>query len=284
MPEATYTNVHQLGDRAFADFQSWAVGGAWEPFVSHLADNATAVFYPAPPTFNEPQQGKLAIGQLLQRFTESGLRVQQYPKSPVVSESTYSVEFKSIGTLNGQPREIDLRVVFEFEQGKIVSVQEYGVSPITASSESNGDRYQPVQKPSDPNDIKGLLAYFDDQCFNQKNYAVIEEIIDENFVSHDPLPGQPGDKAGLYATVRAFHEAFPDWHLHNEAFVVEGDTVAHRITWTGTHTKEFMGFKPTGRKIHVRSFDFNRFKHGKMVERWSVFDTHSFLKQLAGEE
>lgn len=138
------------------------------------------------------------------------------------------------------------------------------------------------QKPSDPNDVKSLIAYFDDQIFNQNNLKLADELVDDGFVSHTPLPGQPPDKAGVLATAKSFREAFPDWHLDNQFIMGEGDTVAHRILWSGTHVNEYLGFKPTGKKIEVASYDFNRFKDGKMIERWSVFDTQSFLQQLAG--
>jgi steroid delta-isomerase-like uncharacterized protein len=140
----------------------------------------------------------------------------------------------------------------------------------------------PQTKPAN-DDVRGLILFFDDQVFNKKNYDVIEHMIGEPYLNHDPVPGQPDGKEGIRQWARDIHHAFPDWYLDNEFTIVEGDRVAHRITWSGTFTNDYLGFKANGKKIVARSIDINRWKDGKMVERWSLFDTTSFMRQLAGE-
>lgn len=132
--------------------------------------------------------------------------------------------------------------------------------------------------------IVALSARFDDELFNRNNLAVIDEIIADDFINHDPLPGMPSDKAGVFQTARVFRAAFPDWRFENEQIIAQGDVVAHRVIWRGTHEGEFLGIAPTNAKVEVRSFDFLRFRDGKMVERWSLFDTPTFMRQLGVSE
>lgn len=140
----------------------------------------------------------------------------------------------------------------------------------------------PTTRPA-KDDVRGLILYFDDQVFNKKNYALIEDMIGEPYLNHDPVPGQADGKEGIRAWALAIHEAFPDWHLENEFTIVEGDRVAHRVKWTGTFTKSYLGFQPTWKKVMARSIDINRWRDGKMVERWSIFDAMSFINQLSGK-
>jgi len=52
-----------------------------------------------------------------------------------------------------------------------------------------------------------------------------------------------------------------------------------RIKATGTHTGEFRGLPPTGKKSTETSVDIFRIVNGKLIERWSISDEVDFLKQ-----
>jgi len=75
-------------------------------------------------------------------------------------------------------------------------------------------------------------------------------------------------------------DAFPDIHLTIDDMIAEGDKVAMRITWTGTHKGEFMGIPPTNKKITIRAIFIERFAGGKIVEEWGMYDTLSLMQQL----
>jgi len=48
---------------------------------------------------------------------------------------------------------------------------------------------------------------------------------------------------------------------------------------TGTHTGEFRGLPPTGKKFTETSIDIFRIVNGKLAEGWSISDEVDFLKQ-----
>jgi predicted ester cyclase len=52
-----------------------------------------------------------------------------------------------------------------------------------------------------------------------------------------------------------------------------------RLTYTGIHTGEYLGFAPTGKKITSRAVDLYRIVNGKMVEISRV-EQLDFLKTL----
>jgi predicted ester cyclase len=84
--------------------------------------------------------------------------------------------------------------------------------------------------------------------------------------------------------VRAHYDrlwsAFPDVTLQIDDILESGDRLANRFTISGTHTGEFRGAAPTGRRIEYSGITILRFSGGRCVERWSQTDTLSMLRQL----
>lgn len=69
-------------------------------------------------------------------------------------------------------------------------------------------------------------------------------------------------------------------HLTIDQMIAEGDTVATRLTFHGTHTGEFQGIAPTGKAVTVTALDMVRLVDGKAVEHWGGPDQFSLLQQL----
>jgi len=121
---------------------------------------------------------------------------------------------------------------------------------------------------------------FYEEVINQKRLAVVDEVAGANYVSHSFPPGLPPGREGLKAFISAFHTAFPDGHLSVDHMIDSGDTVATRLTFRGTHTGDFMGIPPTGKKVTVPALDMARYADGKLVEHWGGPDQMSLLQQL----
>ena len=62
--------------------------------------------------------------------------------------------------------------------------------------------------------------------------------------------------------------------------ITEGDKVAVRLTWSGTHKGEFMGIPPTGKSISVGENLFLRIADGKVAEYWGQQDNIGMMQQL----
>ena len=129
-------------------------------------------------------------------------------------------------------------------------------------------------------DNKATNRRFYEEVINQKQLAAADEIAGANYVSHSFPPGLPPGREGLKAFVGAFHAAFADGHILIHQMVAEGDTVATRLTFHGTHTGDFMGIPPTGKQVAVPALDMARFADGKLVEHWGGPDQMSLMQQL----
>ncbi len=80
--------------------------------------------------------------------------------------------------------------------------------------------------------------------------------------------------------VSELRQSFPDYHGTNEIQVAEGDLVANRFVYYGTHRGEFMGVAPTGRRVTFRGLTLDKVVDGKIVENIVEMDLEEVLGQI----
>jgi steroid delta-isomerase-like uncharacterized protein len=120
-----------------------------------------------------------------------------------------------------------------------------------------------------------------DEVLNAGKLSLLDTLIGAAYVDHNPSPGQPAGAAGVKGKVEALRAAFPDLRYTLEDLVAEGELVAARYSWRGTHKGEaFLGIPPSGKSILVRGMDFYRLRDGRIVEHWDNIDELGMLTQL----
>jgi predicted ester cyclase len=62
--------------------------------------------------------------------------------------------------------------------------------------------------------------------------------------------------------------------------VAEGDKVASRFEWTGTHQGEFLGVPSTGRQVRVWGIVIDRLQEGRIQETRIIMDMLGLMMQL----
>ena len=65
-----------------------------------------------------------------------------------------------------------------------------------------------------------------------------------------------------------------------EDIVSEGDMVAARIAFQGTHRGEFQGIPPTDKQVAFSSIEIDRMVDGKVQEHWFELDQLGLMRQL----
>jgi predicted ester cyclase len=90
----------------------------------------------------------------------------------------------------------------------------------------------------------------------------------------------PGIAQEFKEGVAEVRRAFPDYHGTNEIQIAEGDMVANRFVFYGTHRAEFMGIAPTGREVRFTGLAIDRVVDGKIVENWIEGDLEDLLRQI----
>ncbi len=115
--------------------------------------------------------------------------------------------------------------------------------------------------------------------FDASNAANVEEAV--QYTAPDCLlNGQPYGREGDRMRTTAMVAGFPDgkWILDDE--VAEGDKVAARYTFRGTHQGELLGIPPTGKQVTMTGITIYRIVDGQFAEIWESYDKFGLLQQL----
>ncbi|MDQ3862482.1 MAG: ester cyclase [Actinomycetota bacterium] len=80
--------------------------------------------------------------------------------------------------------------------------------------------------------------------------------------------------------VAEIRKAFPDYAGTNVDQIAEGEKVANRFVFLGTHLGEFKGVTPTGKRVEFTGNSIDRVVEGKIVESWVEVDMLGVMRQL----
>lgn len=116
--------------------------------------------------------------------------------------------------------------------------------------------------------------------FNDPDLSIADEIMADEFKSHVPLAPEV-DRESWKAYVQNFLTGFPDLHMEVHETVTTSDRVIVRVTYRGTHTGDFLGVAPSGKKIEMPAVGwFHLNEDGKAVENWGVFDVLGVMQAI----
>jgi len=115
-----------------------------------------------------------------------------------------------------------------------------------------------------------------EEGFNTERRDVIGQIVAAEYVDAAGERG-PGAFEQVIARLRS---AFPDIHYTIEGILAEGDEVAVRWHWSGTHRGLFRGIAPTGRSLTNGGAAIFRVHGGKIVGAALETDRLGFLQSI----
>jgi steroid delta-isomerase-like uncharacterized protein len=109
---------------------------------------------------------------------------------------------------------------------------------------------------------------------------VIAAAYTDDFLQHISSLPSPIQKTDWISFVVNWQAAFPDGRMVISDLVSADDKVWCYWTSSGTHSREYLGVRATGRHVHYRGTDIYRFTEDKIAECWSVPDVLTLLRQL----
>jgi len=110
---------------------------------------------------------------------------------------------------------------------------------------------------------------------------VVDDVVSEHCIDHDPLPGQGQGREGQRHTCQMVVDGLTDRSTLQDDFWAAGDVVTESWIFQGTHTGDFLGVPATGKRLQVRGIEIWRLADGKIVERWGVVDAAGVMDQLS---
>jgi predicted ester cyclase len=124
---------------------------------------------------------------------------------------------------------------------------------------------------------KAMLIKTHDELFTKGNLAFADESFTNNYA------GQGPEFIKGFVTTR--RDAFPDYQYNLDQIVAERNLVSWIRTNTGTHTKDYMGFRATGKKVTWKETVTTLYDNsGKIAEEWAVSDATDKFSNASGIE
>lgn len=128
---------------------------------------------------------------------------------------------------------------------------------------------------------KALLRRYFDEGTNRGNLDVVDELFAPDYVHHDPAnPDVVVGNEGVKRHIATLRGAFPDIAFTVQEMIAEGDDVVVRWKADLTHTGDYFGIPPTGKRATITGVNYWRIKNGKAVEGWVNRDDLSLMQQL----
>ena len=132
-----------------------------------------------------------------------------------------------------------------------------------------------------------LQRHFDD-VLNLGKLDVVDELYAVDYELQAPFGSDGTDlsravtsgREGLKQRVQLFRTAFPDISFSVHEMVAEGDAVAARYVFRGTHLGSFGDLAPTGNAVTVDGILVAHFRSGEIRDAFSVFDSGDMMRQL----
>ena len=114
--------------------------------------------------------------------------------------------------------------------------------------------------------------------------GVLDELLAPDCVNYEQsnpeLRGKEACKQWAEGVRLANRQGFPDFDIALEDLVAEDDKVAKRWVFRGTHSGEFAGVPPTGKRVTMRGITLYRIAGGKVKELYWNYDVFGLMQQL----
>ena len=125
-------------------------------------------------------------------------------------------------------------------------------------------------------DNKRCVTTLFETCFNAGDLGLLDELVSPEYVG----PRGTRGPAGFREIVVGLRTAFPDIHYTIEDILADGDKVAVRWTWSGTHQAAFRAFGATGKAVSNTGTGIFRLRAGTIVGAVLETDRLGFLQQV----
>ena len=127
-----------------------------------------------------------------------------------------------------------------------------------------------------PEQDKAVVRRYYEEVLNRGNLAEIDLLMTPTVV----MNGEEMSCDAIKRMLTGSRVSFPDLKYELDDIVAEGDTVATRWSWRGTHQGMYRGAVPTWKQAKCTGMGFWRLENGRIAEHWSNIDHLGMLQQL----
>jgi predicted ester cyclase len=153
--------------------------------------------------------------------------------------------------------------------------------PEDITLEDKAGQWDRLVATNDPTEIanKAIVARYV-YATNVNDFDSFDSYVAEDYVEHDPIPGQEPGREGLKAAYKIFAGPFPDAYFVFADLICEGDMVFGRGEISGTHQGEFFGIPPSGKKVQWTGTRLFKVRDGIVTDGWFNVNMVGLLQQM----
>ena len=131
-----------------------------------------------------------------------------------------------------------------------------------------------------PEENKKLARRLVEEVWEKHNFDVIDELVAEDFVLHDPSMPEQIHGPEQYREMAKMGASIVDGPIEIDQLLSMDDYVVSRWTQRGTHVGQMGSIEPTNEEVTITGIDINRFEDGKLAETWSEVNLLNMLVQI----
>ena len=131
-------------------------------------------------------------------------------------------------------------------------------------------------------DMKTKFLRVVNEAWNNGNLDALDELHAADYTEHHaPFPDVKGLDA-FKQMVAGARTTYPDFHITIHELIQEGDRLAARWSWTGTHLGQTrqLAIPPTGKQITLTGSQILHIEDNKLIEGWQFADDLGLLQQF----
>jgi predicted ester cyclase len=128
---------------------------------------------------------------------------------------------------------------------------------------------------------KAVVRRVFDEVLGGGDLAVVDDLFTAGYHDHDPANDEDTrGPEGVKEEIGGYRAAMPDMRFTIGDQVAEGDRVATRFSFEGTHQGELLGVAPTGDPVSLSGIVIHRLVDGRIAEGHWNWDTLGLLRQI----
>ncbi len=131
---------------------------------------------------------------------------------------------------------------------------------------------------------KEQVRRFYETLWNAQDKDAMPSLLLENFTFRGSLGQEKRGHSGFAEYVDMVHKALGDYRCIIEELVSEGDKVFAKMTFTGIHQDEFMGYSPTQHQVSWNGCALFTFNGERIADVWVLGDLKNLEEQLKASE
>ena len=130
-------------------------------------------------------------------------------------------------------------------------------------------------------DSKVIVKRLYGDVWNKRKLEVVSDLFSPSHALRDNnFNGSSVGPEAYKIQVALYLAAFPDLRFEIEDTVAEKDKFVASWTVTGTHKGEFMGIRPTHRKVTFEGITIHYLANGKIIDSNVSWDSLGLMRQL----